>query len=207
MSCRLPETASTLGIGDSRYSNALAELCPLQHPAPRFVSAVARNLAELQRAILNRSAMVAIEMERAFAYAIFRVAYLALFNDYIAHAMKVFENRPRVASFWYLYRTDQFIADQFMRTASIDVEALGLISERLKLVRDATHFHIDADTVLDPRSIWRQAGIDGRELSKCIDDVWKVVQNFQVHYGLPPVKLLNEIQKNNLRDQVRRVKL
>ena len=36
----------------------------MKHPSPRYVSTVARNLAELQRAIHNRDAMLAIEAER-----------------------------------------------------------------------------------------------------------------------------------------------
>ena len=117
----------------------------MQHPSPRYVHAIERNLAELQRAIHNRDAMLAIEAEHATGYALLRLAYLALYNDYMAHAMKVFEEGTRVASFWYLYRTDQGLADSFMRTVSIDIASISDMSARLKKIRDATHFHIDAD--------------------------------------------------------------
>lgn len=179
----------------------------MQHPSPRFVSAIARNLAELQRAIHNRDAMLAIEAERATGYSLLRLAYLALYNDYMAHAMKIFEEGTRVASFWYLYRTDKGLSDRFMRQESIDVSALSDMSARLKCVRDATHFHIDADSVSDTKRIWRAAGIKGAELSSSIDSAWKVVRHLQQHHGLPPVQLLPEMTMERLRRQVKRVKV
>ena len=175
------------------------------HPSARFKSAVARNLAELQRATHNRDAMVALEAERAMGYAIFRIAYLALYNDYMAHAMKVFEVSKRVASFWYLYRTDQGIADRFAHKHSIDITSLEDMSAKLKSVRDSTHFHMDVDTVSDTKRIWREAGIKGSTLSKAIDDAWRVVTHLQEQHRLPAVELLPEMTKEHLRRQIRRV--
>ena len=177
----------------------------MQHPSPRYVSAIARNLAELQRAIHNRDAMQSIEAERATGFSLLRLAYLALYSDYMAHAMKIFEQGARVASFWYLYRTDQCIVDRFMRIESIDVASILEMSARLKQVRDATHFHIDADSVTDTKRIWSDAGIKGAELSKTIDDAWKVVNHLQQHHGLPSVQLVPEMSKDKLRRQVRRI--
>ena len=178
----------------------------MKHPSPRYVSTVARNLAELQRAIHNRDAMLAIEAERATGYPIFRIAYLALYNDYMAHAMKVFEESSRVASFWYLYRTDQGLADRFMQKKGIEIASVSEMSTRLKKVRDATHFHIDADSVSDTKRIWRTAGITGSALSKTIDSAWNVVRHLQEHHSLPRVDLLPEMTKEHLRKQVQRVK-
>ena len=177
----------------------------MEHPSERYKSAIARNLAEIQRAIHNRDAMVAIEAERATRCAIFRIAYLALYNDYMAHAMKVFEENKRVASFWYLYRTDQGQADRFARVASIDLTSLKGMSAKLKLVRDSTHFHIDANSVSDTKRIWREAGIKGSALSKAFDDAWRLVQHLQEHHNLPAVDLLPEMTKEILKEQIRRV--
>lgn len=175
------------------------------HPSERYKSAIARNLAELQRAIHNRDAMVALEAERATGYSIFRIAYLALYNDYMAHAMKVFEVSKRVASFWYLYRTDKGLVDRFAQVTSIDLGSLEDMSVKLKSVRDSTHFHIDADTVSDTKRIWRDAGIKGSALSKAIDDAWLLVRHLQEQHHLPAVELLPEMTKEHLREQIRRV--
>ncbi|WP_147321336.1 hypothetical protein [Rhodoferax lacus] len=179
----------------------------MSHISERFIGAIARNLAELQRAIHNRDAMTVLETERATGYAIFRVAYLALYNDYMAHAMKVFENSRRVASIWYLYRTDQGVCDGFMRKASIDIQAIKEMSARLKTVRDSTHFHIDVESVADTKSVWREAGIKGSALSGAVDNAWCVVTHLQQHYGLPVVELLPEFNKEHLRKQVRQFML
>lgn len=179
----------------------------MQHQSQRFANAVARNLAELQRAILNRNAMVAIESERASKYAIFRIAYLALFNDYMAHAMKVFEKSRRVASFWYLYRSDSGVVDRFMRANAIEMQRFEELAEKLKLVRDTTHFHIDARNLSDTKRIWRNAGIKGSALAATIDDAWNVVCHLQEHHGLPSVGLLTDMQRERLRLQVRQVSL
>lgn len=171
----------------------------------RYKNAIARNLAELQRAIHNRDAMVALEAERATGYAIFRIAYLALYNDYMAHAMKVFEDSKRVASFWYLYRTDKGLLDRFAHATSIDIRSLEDMSVKLKSVRDSTHFHIDANTMSDTKGIWNEAGIKGSALSKAIDDAWRLVRHLQEHHHLPAVDLLPEMTKEHLREQIRRV--
>jgi hypothetical protein len=179
----------------------------VQHPSPRYISAVARNLAELQRAIENRNAMVAIEAERATRYPLLRLAYLALFNDYMAHAMKVFEQSTRVASFWYLFRTDQRVVETFTKRASIDIASILEMSARLKQVRDATHFHIDADSVSDTKRIWLDAGIKGVALARAIDDAWEIVCHLQQQHDLPSVELMPATTKERLREQVRRIKL
>lgn len=171
-------------------------------PPTRYVKAVARVLAELQRAIMNRTAMVAIEKEYATGSGIFRIAYLALFNDYIAHSMKVFEQSTRVASLWYLYRADQPLLDTFAAGATIDLDNLRGLSSKLKHIRDKTHFHIDADAVVATKEVWRQAGITGRELSNAIDQAWKLACHLQQHHGLEAVQLLPEVTPERLRKQV-----
>ena len=175
-----------------------------KRPPIRYVKAVARILAELQRAVMNRAALLAIEKEHATGAGIFRIAYLALFNDYVAHAMKVFEQSTRVASLWYLYRSDQTLLDAFAAGAKIDLRKLTEVSCKLKHIRDKTHFHIDADAVLATGEVWREAGITGRQLSTAIDQAWKLVCHLQQHHGLEAVHLLPEMSTERMRKQVAR---
>lgn len=172
-------------------------------PNARYAAAIARNLSELQRAKLNRTAMLAIEKEHATGHGIFRIAYFALFNDYIAHAMKVFEGSQRVASFWYLCRTDRHLVDAFLKKTNVDLNSLYEISRKLKIVRDQTHFHIDKDAVLNPKEIWKTAGLKGRELSDTIDLAWNVVCHLQNYHALPEVGIPPEFKLEKLRKQVR----
>ena len=66
-------------------------------PTQRFANAVARNLAEMQRAIVNRTTLVGIEKAGGVFTEFLRVAYFALFNDYVSHCIKVLERNRGVA--------------------------------------------------------------------------------------------------------------
>lgn len=59
------------------------------------------------------------------------VIYSGLFNDYVAHCMKVFERGSKSASFWYLYRSHQGPIDQFARKVRIVLASLETVSEKL----------------------------------------------------------------------------
>ena len=65
----------------------------------RYTKGIERNLAELQRAILNRTTMLGIERSRGVTSLFIQVSYFALFNDYVAHCIKVFERSKQAASF------------------------------------------------------------------------------------------------------------
>ena len=171
-------------------------------PSTRYVHAVARNLSELQRAILNRRTLVALEEERVVNLGFLRLAYLAIFNDYIAHCMKVFEESSRVASLWYLHRTDQHLVDAFASNSGIDMTAMKAVSAKLKQIRDRTHFHIDADAVQEVRAVWRAAGLTGRELSGAVDAALEIVTHLQQHHSLPEVSLPDEYAAKHLRAQI-----
>lgn len=171
-------------------------------PSTRYVHAVARNLAELQRAILNRRTLVALEEERVANLGFLRLAYLALFNDYIAHCMKVFEENNRVASLWYLHRTDQHLVDAFASQSKIDMTVLKEVSAKLKQIRNRTHFHIDADAVQEPSAVWKVAGLTGRALAGAVDAAWAIVTHLQQHHSLPKVSLPDDYTEMHLRAQV-----
>lgn len=171
-------------------------------PNTLYAHAIARNLAELQRAIVNRSAMIAIEKEHATGLGFLQLAYLAMFNDYIAHSIKVFEENKRVASLWYLYRTDQHLVDAFAAEGKIDIASLSLVSAKLKHIRNRTHFHIDADAVLKTREVWKSADLKGQQLSNALDAAWRIVTHLQQHHSLPAVSIPSEFTLVRLQEQV-----
>jgi hypothetical protein len=122
----------------------------------RYEAAIERNLAEVQRAVLDRRAMVAMESVGGISNGYLKVIYYALFNDYIAHCIKVFERSSGAASFWYIYDTNQKPINEFARKNGIDIAKFESLTESLKHVRDKTHFHIDREGVLDPKAVWRK---------------------------------------------------
>jgi len=141
----------------------------------RYERAIERNLAELQRAILNRTTLLGLE-DAGISHLFLKLAYYALFNDYIAHCIKVFETRKQAASFWYIYRTNQKPIDACAHREKISVKALEKVSEKLQHIRDKTHFHIDTTGVIDPKAVWHQAGLTGKELSAAVDAAWQHLQ-------------------------------
>ncbi len=56
----------------------------------------------------HRNAVNAIvEVSPNTSWSFFSYAYLALYNDMLAHAIKVLDRHKDVSSFWYLYRCNQ----------------------------------------------------------------------------------------------------
>lgn len=160
--------------------------------SPRYRSAICRNLAELQRAILLGTTLVGIESVKGVYHYFLYVTYTGLFNDYIAHCIKVFEQNKRVAPFWYVYRTNEKPIKAFAQSNKIDLAALEAVSHKLKLIRNKTHFHIDKDSVLKPKAIWAQAGLAGKELANAVDAAWKILTHLQQIHGLPKITLPND---------------
>ena len=157
----------------------------------KYMKAIERNLAELQWAIIHRTTLQGIEQADPVYHYFLHSAYTGLFNDYFAHCMKVFERSPRATSFWYIYRTHQKRVKDFAHSSGIDLEALNVVADKLKIIRDKTHFHIDPDGALDPEAIWQQADINGRQLAAAVDDVWRILVHLQQMLGLPEIRLPN----------------
>lgn len=155
----------------------------------RYDRAIQRNLAELQRAILNRTTLLGLEDAGGISHLFLKLSYFALFNDYIAHCIKVFETGKQAASFWYIYRTNQKPIDTCARREKINVKALEKVSEKLKHIRDKAHFHIDTTGVLDVKAVWREAGLSGKELSAAVDAAWCILTDLQQSLSLPEVML------------------
>lgn len=155
----------------------------------RYDAAISRNLAELQRALLNRRAMVAIETIGGISNSVLKVVYFALFNDYVAHCIKVFERSSGAASFWYIYDTNQKPLNEYARNHRIDICSFEPLTEKLKHVRDKTHFHIDRDGVLDPHAVWDEAGLNGQQLADAVDHAWELLNALQTLRGHEPMDM------------------
>ena len=61
--------------------------------------AIQRNLAELQRAILNRTTLLGFEDVGGISHIFLKLSYHAFFNDYVAHCIKIFDRNSKSASF------------------------------------------------------------------------------------------------------------
>lgn len=154
----------------------------------RYSRALIRNVNEIIAAVFERRALVGLEeAEAAHPWNFFRVAYNALFNDMLAHCMRVLDRNQQSASFWYLYHCEQKVVDQFVKEMGIDWSLVEAMADKLKHVRDKTHFHVDRDAVKSPQAVWKTAEIKAVDLATCFDSLWRIVEFLHVRlYELPP---------------------
>jgi hypothetical protein len=142
----------------------------------RYLSAIRRNLAETNNAILKRRALTGLySIDSAHGLDFFRIAAHALYNDLVSHALRVFDRNGQSASFWYVVRTDEAIAKRAARRHGVSLDEIERLSEQFKHIRDKTHFHIDRDAVMDPSKVWSTAGLTGDELGYVLESAWKVL--------------------------------
>ncbi|MDR2959499.1 MAG: hypothetical protein LBV10_08130 [Stenotrophomonas sp.] len=149
----------------------------------RYESALERNLAELQKALLIRATLLGIEKHRYTTQVFIRVIRDALHNDHMSHAIKIFEQSSKAASFWYLYRTDPGPIDKYALQVGYDVGELQIVADKLKAIRNGSHFHIDKTGVLDPKLVWSGAALTGKELGAAIDFAWGALSAIQKAKG------------------------
>jgi hypothetical protein len=120
-----------------------------------------------------------------------RVIRDALHNDYLSHAIKVFDKSSKAASFWYLYRTNRCPIDNYAKQVGYEIGNLQIVTDKLKAIRNGSHFHIDKRGVLDPKAIWTGAALTGKELGAAIDFVWEALRTIQEEKGGEVPSLLN----------------
>lgn len=144
----------------------------------RFLAALQRTLAEVQKARLSHITLLGFKDAQPLTSHFLQVCYGALYDAYVGHAIRVFE-RGRVASFWYLYRCHQGRIDELAGAHGVDLKRLEAVSDRLKIIRDGTQFHIDKDAVQEPAAVWRAAGVVADDLIYALDSIWSVLNELQ----------------------------
>jgi hypothetical protein len=157
---------------------------------------LSRNLYEVAHALYERQALIAVEQfierEEILGENFFSISYRALFNDMIAHAIKVLDEDERSATFWTLLRADETRLRRLKAYSDEKISFLKGLWEKLRIVRNKTHFHIDQLGVLDPKGVWAAADIKGNELGAGLEYLWELLTDlYQDVHGRPfphPVK-------------------
>lgn len=153
----------------------------------RIKRAIQRNIAELQRAILYRTTMIGLEAAE-ISHPYLTLSYYALYNDYISHCIRVFEKhntRSSSTSFWYIYKKHKSEIENIASTHYIRIQNLEAVSDKLKTIRDKTHFHIDKHGVLDTKTLWKSADLAGNELSNAVDAANTILTELQNSMNIP----------------------
>ena len=93
--------------------------------------------------------------------------------------IRVLEDHRRVASFWYLHRSNQNMVNAALSRVGLDLNELQAIAERLPTVRDRTFVHIDKNDVFDPQKLYKDAGIAVGRVARVSVQLWEAMQ--EVH--------------------------
>ena len=148
-------------------------------PNKRYFKAIKRNLFEIAHALLERKALISIEKYNKkhgiYGENFFSISYRALFNDMVAHSIKVLDEDRESATFWYIFRADMTKLKKLSSYSEEKMKFLRKLASRFKIIRDKTHFHIDKKGVLGPAFIWKNAGIKGRELGGALRYLWDLL--------------------------------
>ncbi len=155
---------------------AVEEFAALVAQVQRYDAALERNLAETSNAILKRRALIGLHSaDSSHGLDFFQVAAHALYNDLIAHSVRVLDRHRDAASLWYLLRCDEASVRSEASSLGVDLDELGILADKLKSVRDKTLFHIDKKAVTNPKLVWASAEIKGDELGSGLDGAFRLI--------------------------------
>lgn len=140
------------------------------YDASTLKAAIQRNLAELNNAILKLTARDEL-VTKKITYtrmSFFVIAEHALYNDMLAHAIRVLDEHRDAMSFWYVLRCNEAVIKKAASSAGLDLGQLKVLSGKLRLIREKTQFHIDRESVKEPKAVWQKAHITGAELANTL---------------------------------------
>jgi hypothetical protein len=138
--------------------------------------AITRNLYELRWAISEGIAAEKFHDEVPKSWwSFFTFCHIALNNDCLSHLIKVLDKNKDSVSFWHIYDYAKNEIDKIILERSIKFDEIQEISEKVKKIRDKTHFHIDKKVVFDPDGYWRYVKINGMLVKKVLNYLWEIL--------------------------------
>ncbi len=161
----------------------------MNQSSDRYGRALKRLLNEVQLAIYERDAYNEIcRISPHTSWGFFSYASIALKNDMVSHAIKVLDDHKDACAFWYIYRCKKGSADKELKKVGLDIPKIQELADKLKNVRDKTHFHIDKSKVFAPEKVWSDADIRGEKFNQVMDGLLILFHSlYQEHFGEPLV--------------------
>jgi hypothetical protein len=144
-------------------------------------AAVKRCASELVRAIWYYRAWKALQVvERDVTANFIYLAEIAMHDQMIANAAKVLSinkttGKGEKAGFWGLHKVRRNEVDCICERLRIDLGAIRSVGEKLKVIRDKTHFHLDLIGVLAPKSIWHDANITHDQFDAALSSSFNII--------------------------------
>lgn len=152
--------------------------------AARFNRAVTR--ASIEACWLQRYqiSIDRLKTEDAAGTDFFRVAFIALQDARLVRLIRLLEESPRTASFWYLHRANRRLVESAAERVGLDLDKLKEISAKLRSIRNGTFIHIDKNEVFAPQILYREAAIQAQDIAAVSLNLLEVMKEiYRVTFG------------------------
>jgi len=159
----------------------------------RFDDTLQRLLPETYNLMSVQAALEALKDSHTGV--ILAQSFSALMGDRLVRLIRILENSDRTATFWYLYNCEPANVSK-----GIDIRRLQDLSEKLRLVRNKTLFHIDKDHVGDSEAVYKQANIIANEVIWAMETIWCVLNRLYAERTGQPWGPANGIDLSGMRE-------
>lgn len=146
---------------------------------------IKRCLNEVGIAMMEWHALKGMEKSKGwFAGGFFHIANIAIYNDMMAHMIKVLDDNRKSRNFNYIIDNVEDSEKDFLgeNYSSNDIAFIKSIWEKLRNVRVRTHFHIDKDYVSKHEKVWKDADIKTDEFFKAMKMVFNILNKLHYFY-------------------------
>lgn len=157
---------------------------PVAHSDERFKRVVQRIGAEAFWLRTYQDAINGMSGVHAIGLDFFRVALNALKDARLVRLIRVLEDDPQVASFWYLLKSNGRTVRAAAKKGGLDLRKLESAAAALLAIRNKTFMHIDKDGVFDPKSFYKAAGLTNNDVERIVRGLWSTMNYLNIEvYG------------------------
>lgn len=147
----------------------------MSHSDKRYRRAIERIGAEAFWLYTYQKAICGLTVD-AVGLDFFRVSLNALKDARIIRLIRVLEDNERVASFWYLFRTNERIFRDISKKVSFNIKLAEELTQKFLGIRDQTFVHIDKTKVFDPEQLYIDANIKHQDIDDFINGLWALMR-------------------------------
>jgi hypothetical protein len=167
--CRVPATPANQAGYTPNFNSAVQMSETLEQRA------VARCTDEIARAVLYLRAWRGIAKAKTYHGVDFiYLAHLAFYDQTFAHALKVLApsksgRAGQDLGLWFLVRRRKATVARLCAAHGIFLGHVRRVGQKLKIIRDKTHFHLDEKGVRHPGRVWKAAGLTKKQFDDALD--------------------------------------
>lgn len=151
----------------------------MSHSDKRFDQTVERISAEAFWLYTYQKAICGLCVD-AIGLDFFRVSLNALKDARLIRLIRILEDDPQTASFWYLYKSNEKLLKKAAKACGFDLDWAKEISDKFLGIRNKTFVHIDKVGVFDTQKFYDEAGITHDDVDKMIVGLWEVMQALHI---------------------------